>query len=134
MSKDRSLPSQEGSGRAPAPSGPAYVPSLEQDTERMFSNLGRALSGELMITNEDYKVLAQMNEMTASQYRAMAASATELADSMELIQKNYERLTPYLSQISSIENSVMELEATVIELDRYTSALDERLSKLKSDR
>ena len=100
----------------------------------MFSNLGRALSGELMITNEDYKVLAQMNEMTASQYRAMAASATELADSMELIQKNYERLTPYLSQISSIENSVMELEATVIELDRYTSALDERLSKLKSDR
>ena len=114
----------------PAVNTQTYPPSLIQDTAQMFSSLSTALSGELMITNEDYRVLALMNEMAASQYRAMASSATELADSMELIQRNYERLTPYLAQIGSIEASINELENTVTELDRYTTMLDERLSKL----
>lgn len=109
-----------------------YSPHLVEKTELMFGHLGEALKGELLITNEDYRVLAQMNAMAASQYKTMALTATELADAMDSIQNSYKRLSPYLDQIDAIEKSVQELEGAVTELDRYSLQLEERLVRLRS--
>jgi uncharacterized protein (DUF3084 family) len=79
------------------------------------------------VSAADYKLLEQMNNLSAQQYAGMTANANELSASMHQLSLQYAALQPQLEQIERLGASIEQLENTVRALDRYTLHLAEKV-------
>jgi len=104
---------------------------LSQDADTLFQNLTKYMKGELGAAIDEFKLLEQMNVVTKDKYAEMTASAAQLTSGMQSLQKKYELLQPYLTQIDEIDGSLRDLEETVHLLDEYTARLEQRFVQLQ---
>eukprot|EP00008_Paramoeba_atlantica_P007007 CAMPEP_0201489110 /NCGR_PEP_ID=MMETSP0151_2-20130828/21029_1 /ASSEMBLY_ACC=CAM_ASM_000257 /TAXON_ID=200890 /ORGANISM="Paramoeba atlantica, Strain 621/1 / CCAP 1560/9" /LENGTH=128 /DNA_ID=CAMNT_0047874591 /DNA_START=6 /DNA_END=392 /DNA_ORIENTATION=- len=100
---------------------------LRELSSKVFENVGDYLNAEFTACSEDFKLLEDMNRVSTEKYAKMADKAVLLGKEMDLIQKKYEEMKPYLQQIDEIDAAVDELQTTVEALDIYTQRLDSRL-------
>eukprot|EP01123_Difflugia_compressa_P006337 TRINITY_DN18533_c0_g1_i1.p1 TRINITY_DN18533_c0_g1~~TRINITY_DN18533_c0_g1_i1.p1 ORF type:complete len:200 (+),score=59.60 TRINITY_DN18533_c0_g1_i1:31-600(+) len=104
---------------------------LINDTKTLFNHLANYIQNELLITNEDYKLLHQMNVITKDKYAEMTQMTQQLVVGMTELQTKYKSFQPYLDKIDEIEISVDELEKTVLMLDDYTKKLEAKFQYLQ---
>ncbi|XP_041485678.1 biogenesis of lysosome-related organelles complex 1 subunit 2-like [Lytechinus variegatus] len=100
-------------------------------TRDMFQKMIAYLQGDLSATAEDYKLLEQMNLVTAKKYGDMKNIALQIGDSMTGLQSKYQSLQPYLDQIDQVEESVTSLEQAALRLDAYSKRLEAKFKQLE---
>ncbi|KAJ8039387.1 Biogenesis of lysosome-related organelles complex 1 subunit 2 [Holothuria leucospilota] len=101
---------------------------IEVLTRDMFTKLTDYVRGDLASTAEDYKLLEQMNKVTAKKYSDMKQMAIDLEKGMKELNEKYSSLQQYLDQIDQIEESAANLEQAALRLDAYSK----RLGKINS--
>jgi hypothetical protein len=132
---------------APAPAAKFDEEELVSKTHNMFEQLAKYIKGELTstcgghktrssffwphhrittVSAADYKLLEEMNIMSAQKYAGMTANAEQLAASMHQLSVQYAQLQPQLEQIERLGASIEQLENTVRALDRYTLHLADK--------
>uniref|UniRef100_A0A8C5WDN3 Biosis of lysosomal organelles complex 1 subunit 2 n=1 Tax=Leptobrachium leishanense TaxID=445787 RepID=A0A8C5WDN3_9ANUR len=89
----------------------------------MFNKMSCYLSGELLATCEDYKLLENMNKLTCLKYMEMKDIAENISRNLKDLNKTYASLQPYLDQINQIEEQVASLENAAYKLDAYSKRL-----------
>ncbi|XP_027729949.1 biogenesis of lysosome-related organelles complex 1 subunit 2-like [Vombatus ursinus] len=67
------------------------------------------LTGKLIATNEDYKLLENMNKLTNLEYLEMKDIAVNISGNLKDLSQKYAALQPYLDQITLIEEQVAAL-------------------------
>ena len=90
------------------------------------------LKGELESTAEEYKLLEQMNRVTATKYSDMRQITANVAKGVEQLNDKYRELQPYLEQVDQIEESVARLEAAAFKLDAYSKRLEAKFKSLEA--
>eukprot|EP00741_Cyanophora_paradoxa_P018369 tig00000204_g17736.t1 len=128
-------PATESAATQGAPAGPAQPAvsreqALAEMTRSMFENVTQYVEAELTAGNEDYRLLARMNETAGAKYTEMAEYASKLMAFHESLVKKEEEFKPYLAQIDEIDRNVGELEVVVARLDEYTRRLENKLRRL----
>ena len=89
------------------------------------------ISAELESTTEDYKLIEQMNRVTATKYSDMEQITANIAKGMTQLNIGYAQLQPYLEQIDHIDESVSRLEAAAFKLDAYSKRLEAKFKSLE---
>ena len=89
------------------------------------------ISAELESTTEDYKLIEQMNKVTATKYSDMEQITANIAKGMTQLNLAYTHLQPYLEQIDQIDESVARLEAAAFKLDAYSKRLEAKFKSLE---
>ncbi|KAM3913628.1 biogenesis of lysosome-related organelles complex 1 subunit 2 isoform 1-T6 [Leptodactylus fuscus] len=97
----------------------------------MFSKMSCYLTGELIATSEDYKLLENMNKLTCLKYMEMKDIAGNISRNLKDLNKKYASLQPYLEQINQIEEQVAALENAAYKLDAYSKRLEAKFKKLE---
>ncbi|KAM3913634.1 biogenesis of lysosome-related organelles complex 1 subunit 2 isoform 2-T7 [Leptodactylus fuscus] len=95
----------------------------------MFSKMSCYLTGELIATSEDYKLLENMNKLTCLKYMEMKDIAGNISRNLKDLNKKYASLQPYLEQINQIEEQVAALENAAYKLDAYSKRLVQKTGK-----
>ncbi|XP_072164638.1 biogenesis of lysosome-related organelles complex 1 subunit 2-like [Diadema setosum] len=106
-------------------------PDIAELTRDMFQKMVEYLQGDLASTADDYKLLEQMNHVTAKKYADMRNIALQIGDSMSDLQEKYQSLQPYLDQIDQVEESVASLEQAAFRLDAYSKRLEAKFKQLE---
>ena len=96
-----------------------------------FSATSDWISAELESTTEDYKLIEQMNRVTATKYSDMEQITANIAKGMTQLNVGYAQLQPYLEQIDHIDESVGRLEAAAFKLDAYSKRLESKFKSLE---
>ena len=102
--------------------------------ENVFSSLSATsewISAELESTTEDYKLVEQMNRVTATKYSDMEQITANIAKGMTNLNIAYSQLQPYLEQIDQIDESVSRLESAAFKLDAYSKRLEAKFKSLE---
>ncbi|KAK5646971.1 hypothetical protein RI129_005435 [Pyrocoelia pectoralis] len=97
----------------------------------MFTKTADYLYGELTATQEEYKLLENMNRATITKYSDMKHIATNIGKSIGELNEKYTSLQPYLDQIDQIEDSVAKLEQAAYKLDAYSKRLEAKFKNLE---
>ncbi|XP_075697553.1 biogenesis of lysosome-related organelles complex 1 subunit 2 isoform X1 [Rhinoderma darwinii] len=97
----------------------------------MFSKMSCYLTGELIATSEDYKLLENMNKLTCLKYMEMKDISGNISRNLKDLNKKYASLQPYLEQINQIEEQVASLENAAYKLDAYSKRLEAKFKKLE---
>ncbi|KAM4636237.1 biogenesis of lysosome-related organelles complex 1 subunit 2 isoform 1-T4 [Discoglossus pictus] len=97
----------------------------------MFSKMSCYLTGELIATSEDYKLLENINKLTCLKYMEMKDIAGNISRNLKDLNKKYASLQPYLEQINQIEEQVSSLENAAYKLDAYSKKLEAKFKKLE---
>jgi len=97
----------------------------------MFSKTSDWISAELETTAEDYKLLEQMNKVTATKYSDMEQITANISKGMNQLNVKYQELQPYLDQIDQIDESVSRLEQAAYKLDSYSKRLEAKFQSLE---
>ena len=63
----------------------AQTMSVESSCQDMIEKVAEFLDGEFTATSEDYKLLAELNNLTISKYEEMSNSTNKLINNMEEI-------------------------------------------------
>lgn len=100
-------------------------------TRDMFAKMTEYLQGDLASTAEDYKLLEQMNKITADKYGEMKLMATDIGKSMKDLNEKYRGIQPYLDQIDQVEESVANLEQAALRLEAYSKRLEAKFKQLE---
>lgn len=108
-----------------------HDPNLSQLATTMFTKTADYLYGELTATQEEYKLLENMNRATITKYSDMKHIATNIAKSIGELNEKYTSLQPYLDQIDQIEDSVAKLEQAAYKLDAYSKRLEAKFKNLE---
>ncbi|KAF5288850.1 hypothetical protein FQA39_LY03729 [Lamprigera yunnana] len=108
-----------------------HDPNLSQLATTMFTKTADYLSGELTATQEEYKLLENMNRATITKYSDMKHIALNIANSMGELNQKYNSLQPYLDQIDQIEDSIAKLEQAAYKLDAYSKRLEAKFKNLE---
>ncbi|CAG8536778.1 8147_t:CDS:2 [Acaulospora morrowiae] len=93
-------------------------------TAEMFNKVAEYLKGEMLATNEDYKLLENMNNVTRDRYKEMSGMAQNLVVEMAKLQRIYIDIEPYIQQIDEVCEQIDFLEKVTSELDDYSKELD----------
>ncbi|XP_063302283.1 biogenesis of lysosome-related organelles complex 1 subunit 2-like [Pelobates fuscus] len=96
----------------------------------MFNKMSCYLTGELLATCEDYKLLENMNKLTCLKYMEIKDISENIRNLKDL-NKTYASLQPYLEQINQIEEQVASLENAAYKLDAYSKRLEAKFKKLE---
>lgn len=105
--------------------------TIEESCNNMVEKIAEYLNGELSATSEDYKLLETLNKLTINKYDEMSTSTKTLITKMEEINEKYKLLSPYLTQIELLEESVLKLEQTAYKLDDYSKQLESKFKTLE---
>ena len=108
-----------------------HDPNLSQLATTMFTKTADYLYGELTATQEEYKLLENMNRATITKYSDMKHIASSIAKSMGELNEKYDSLQPYLDQIDQIEDSIAKLEQAAYKLDAYSKRLEAKFRNLE---
>ncbi|XP_022901910.1 biogenesis of lysosome-related organelles complex 1 subunit 2 [Onthophagus taurus] len=108
-----------------------HDPNLSRLATTMFNKTADYLYGELTSTLEDYKLLENMNKVTATKYSDMKQIANSVENSMVDLKEKYDMLQPFLEQIDQIEDSVTKLEQAAYKLDAYSKRLETKFKNLE---
>ncbi len=103
-----------------APVGPRAHAELRQ----LAADLTTYVDGELDLHEQDWVLLAQCNDLLSDRYAGLTQRAAGVRASLDLVEKEYEALAPYFSQIEHLESNLTALEGTVKVLDDYSRALE----------
>lgn len=108
-----------------------HDPQLNRLASVAFSATSDWISAELESTTEDYKLIEQMNRVTATKYSDMEQITANIAKGMTQLNIGYAQLQPYLEQIDHIDESVSRLEAAAFKLDAYSKRLEAKFKSLE---
>lgn len=108
-----------------------HDPNLSRLASTMFQKTADYLLGELVVTQEDYRLLEAMNLATITKYSDMKQIAGNIAHTMADLNEKYKSLQPYLDQIDQIEDSVTKLEQAAYKLDAYSKRLEAKFKSLE---
>jgi len=108
-----------------------HDPQLNQLASVAFSATSEWISAELESTTEDYKLIEQMNRVTATKYSDMEQITANIAKGMTNLNIAYSQLQPYLEQIDQIDESVSRLESAAFKLDAYSKRLEAKFKSLE---
>jgi len=108
-----------------------HDPQLNRLASVAFSATSDWISAELESTTEDYKLIEQMNRVTATKYSDMEQITANIAKGMNQLNVAYTQLQPYLEQIDQIDESVTRLEAAAFKLDAYSKRLEAKFKSLE---
>ncbi|KAL0277628.1 UNVERIFIED_CONTAM: hypothetical protein PYX00_004854 [Menopon gallinae] len=124
--KNRTLSTSTSSFEALDP----HDPNISKLANTMFQKCSEFLLGELTSTQEDYKLLENMNRVAIRKYSDMKQIAGNIAKCMKEVDEKYKALQPYLEQIDQIEDSVNKLEQAAYKLDAYSRRLENQYKML----
>ncbi|KAH7725584.1 Protein BLOS-2 [Aphelenchoides avenae] len=123
--------------------------SASDDIRRMsdtvFEKVSSFVQGHIQGTVDDYKLLEDMNNVTAQRYADMKQVAetvstrlSQLNDKCMIVlgpdrdrHLSDETLRPYLQQIDEIDEASKRMDAAVTTLDNYITAVESRLKKIQ---
>mmetsp|Transcript_28073 Transcript_28073/g.91763 ORF Transcript_28073/g.91763 Transcript_28073/m.91763 type:complete len:428 (-) Transcript_28073:73-1356(-) len=105
--------------------------ALQTSMQDMFGHVAKALTGELLATQNEYAVLGKMNTLAADKYAEMGDLAQGLGTFVQALRLKDDAFAPYLRQIDDIEAQVGELEGVVKTLDEHTKRLETRFIDVK---
>jgi len=108
-----------------------HDPQLNRLASVAFSATSDWISAELESTTEDYRLIEQMNKVTATKYSDMEQITANIAKGMSQLNVAYTQLQPYLEQIDQIDESVTRLEAAAFKLDAYSKRLEAKFKSLE---
>ena len=108
-----------------------HDPQLNHLASLMFSKTSDWIAAELESTTEDYKLLEQMNKVTATKYSDMEQITANINKGMTQLNSKYQELQPYLDQIDQIDQSVSRLEQAAFKLDSYSKRLEAKFKSLE---
>ncbi|XP_050537711.1 biogenesis of lysosome-related organelles complex-1 subunit 2 [Daktulosphaira vitifoliae] len=108
-----------------------HDPNLSLLSTKMFQKISEYLTGELNITEEDYKLLEIMNKATTQKYASYKHLTIDISNQILELNKKYKTLEPYLIQIDQIEDSVSKLEQAAFKLDSYAKRLEAKYKSLE---
>jgi len=108
-----------------------HDPQLNRLASVAFSATSDWISAELESTTEDYKLIEQMNRVTATKYSDMEQITANIGKGMSQLNIAYTQLQPYLEQIDQIDESVGRLEAAAFKLDAYSKRLEAKFKSLE---
>ena len=108
-----------------------HDPGLSHLASLMFSKSGTWIQGELESTSEEYRLLEQMNRLTATKYSDMSQITGNIAKGVTELNHKYAELSPYLEQIDQIADSVDRLEGAAFKLDAYSKRLEAKFKELE---
>ncbi|KAF2889086.1 hypothetical protein ILUMI_17088 [Ignelater luminosus] len=108
-----------------------HDPNLSRLATTMFTKTADYLFGELTATQEEYKLLENMNRATITKYSDMKHIAANISKSMNELNEKYNSLQPYLDQIDQIEDSIAKLEQAAYKLDAYSKRLEAKFKNLE---
>jgi len=115
----------------PGQEGVVVDPSLNTLAKNMFEKTADYLQGELLLVQEDYKLLENLNTATASKYSDMRQISANVGKSLKELNDKYRGLEPLLRQIDQIEDSVNKLEQAAYKLDSYSKRLEAKFKTLE---
>jgi biogenesis of lysosome-related organelles complex 1 subunit 2 len=108
-----------------------HDPQLNRLASEAFTATSDWISAELESTTEDYKLIEQMNRVTATKYSDMEQITANIAKGMSQLNVGYTQLQPYLEQIDQIDESVGRLESAAFKLDAYSKRLEDKFKSLE---
>jgi biogenesis of lysosome-related organelles complex 1 subunit 2 len=108
-----------------------HDPQLNHLASLMFNKTADWITSELQSTSDDYKLVQQMNEVTASKYSDMQQITGNIAKGVNQLNDKYRELQPYLDQIDQIGESVARLEQAAFKLDSYSKRLESKYKDLE---
>lgn len=108
-----------------------HDPQLNRLASVAFSATSDWISAELESTTEDYKLIEQMNRVTATKYSDMEQITNNIAKGMTQLNASYAQLQPYLEQIDHIDESLARLETAAFKLDAYSKRLEDKFNSLE---
>jgi len=108
-----------------------HDPHLNHLAELTFSKTSQWINAELSSTQQDYKLLEQMNKMTATKYSDMEQITCNINKGITQLNDKYRELQPYLDQIDQIDESVTRLEEAAYKLDSYSKRLEAKFLSLE---
>ncbi|XP_027698150.1 biogenesis of lysosome-related organelles complex 1 subunit 2-like [Vombatus ursinus] len=96
----------------------------------MFSKMAMYLTSKLIVTNEDYKLLENMNKLTILKYLEMK-DIVNISRTLKDLNKICVALQTYLDQITLTEDKVVALQQAAYQFDAYSKKLEAKYKKLE---
>uniref|UniRef100_A0A0N4ZCS9 EB domain-containing protein n=1 Tax=Parastrongyloides trichosuri TaxID=131310 RepID=A0A0N4ZCS9_PARTI len=114
------------------PTPAAFDKTEEAQKEAKFMNqkVSSFLEGQIESTIQEYKVLANMNDVTTQRYDDMKHVAKSVTDKYADLNQKCEQLHTFLHQIDLIDKSSKDLEAVVHNLDEYVKQLELKFASM----
>lgn len=100
-------------------------------TKELFHKTSNYVKAELEVTQEDYKLLEQMNRRTAVRYSQVKEVAEGLNNSLQDLEVNYARIMPFLDKVDVLEEKVARLEELAYSVDNYSKRLESKFKSLE---
>ncbi|KAI1726526.1 biogenesis of lysosome-related organelles complex-1 subunit 2 domain-containing protein [Ditylenchus destructor] len=91
------------------------------------------VQGQIQSTIDDYKVLENMNNVTAQRYSDMKQVAETISSRLSLLHQKYEDIQPYLQQIDEIDTASRRMEEAVTALETYLNTIETKLKKTQQN-
>lgn len=108
-----------------------HDPNLNKLANMLFEKTSEYLLMELNLTQEDYELLVQMNNLTTTKYADMRQIANKVAKQISELNTKYKQLVPVLETITHLQSNITKLEEAAYKLDGYTKKLEERYKILE---
>lgn len=130
MSQDQ--PTDQSSSKDPSPPTKDEEEVISRLADDLLKKTGSYVRSELEVSLADYKLLEDMNGATAKKYSDLKLLSHRVSQSMEDLDSNFSRLSPYLEKIDGLEAKVARLEEVAYSLDAYSKRLETKFRTLEN--
>jgi biogenesis of lysosome-related organelles complex 1 subunit 2 len=100
-------------------------------SENVFEKVSAFVQGHIQGTVDDYKLLEDMNNVTAQRYSDMKQVAETVSDRLSQLNEKYETFRPYLQQIDQIDETSKRMETAMTTLENYLTSIESRLRRMQ---
>ncbi|GMT24045.1 hypothetical protein PFISCL1PPCAC_15342, partial [Pristionchus fissidentatus] len=111
------------------PPGPTHeIAKLADEAQDRLSAL---LHAQISSTVEEYKLIEEMNKVTAKRYEDMKIVAEGVGEKLKKLDISYDAIRPYLRQVHELDEGTKRLEDALTKMENYVTNLEQKLSNLK---
>ncbi|CAK5073148.1 unnamed protein product [Meloidogyne enterolobii] len=103
---------------------------IKRLAKQCSNKVNEYIQGQIQSSIDDYKLLEQMNDVTAQRYKDMQHVAETVGGRIAQLQQKYEDLKPFLDQINEIDEASKRMDQAVTMLDNYLAVLETKIRKL----